>query len=96
MFGDLKDRITGNKDNNNLEGLKLLNYYRNTYSTEEGISVLENQLKDFKYFSELMPTEEEVALHNAAIRLLVRLGILSPNNTRAIVEALMKLPVKLT
>jgi hypothetical protein len=95
MFDDLKERLTDKKPDNT-EALKLINAYRSVFFTPEGRQVLTHLLVDLGVFNELEATEYEVAQHNAGIRILTRLGIIRGNNIRAIVDALVDLPVKLT
>jgi hypothetical protein len=97
MFESIKDRLTGDKNPNDLEALKLLNAYRSVFAGSlEGSQVLAHLLTDLGLFNELQANEEEVSLHNAAIRILARLGIINGKNIQAIIDALLDLPVKLT
>ena len=95
MFDSIKDRLNP-KPETDLEGIKLLNAYRSVFYSPEGRQVLAHLLTDLGIFNELEATGEEVAIHNAGIRILVRLGIIRAENIQNIVNALLELPVKLT
>ena len=95
MFDSIKDRLTA-KPESLSDDLKLLNAYRSVFFSMEGRQVLAHLLTDLGIFNELEAAEDEVATHNAGIRILTRLGIIRAENIQAIVDALMGLPVKLT
>ena len=95
MFDSIKERLT-EKPETISEEIKLLNAYRSVFFHPEGRQVLAHLLTDLGLFNELEATEDEVATHNASIRILTRLGIIKADNIQAIVDALMDLPVKLT
>ena len=94
MFDEIKERLNPNPKGLSAEG-QLINYYRNVFNTDEGRVVLAHLLTDLGLFNELEATEEEVARHNAAIRILRNLGIIRPSNIAPMVNSLMDLPVKL-
>ena len=95
MFDELKKRINPASPKIT-EELKLLNAYRSVFYPPEGRQVLAHLLTDLGLFNELEATENEVANHNAGIRILSRLGIIKAENVQAIVDRLLDIPVKLT
>ena len=96
MFKEIKERLKNSEPETITEELKVLNAYRSIFYPPEGRQVLAHLLTDLGLFNELEATEDEVAQHNAGIRILTRLGIIKAGNIQAIIDALMDLPVKLT
>lgn len=68
---------------------RIITSYRDMYgASDEAKSVLAHQLTEMCFFAETR-CEEDVALNNAAKRLLRDLGIWNPENAEKIVAALM-------
>ena len=95
MFDSIKERLTV-KPESLTEEMRLINAYRSVFYSPEGRLVLAHLLTDLGLFNELEATEDEVGQHNAGIRILVRLGIIRPNNIQNIVNSMLDLPIKLT
>lgn len=92
MFDEIKERLTP-KIKKVTPEQEITNAYRRTFESLEGRLVLAHLLTDLGVFNELEPTDEEVANHNAGIRILARLGIIKAENIQAIIDSLMKINV---
>ena len=67
--------------------------YSSVFSGDLNRKVLTRILVELHFFNELK-TEEEVALHNYAVRLLNQCGVLTAENVPAIVNAIMNISQK--
>lgn len=71
--------------------IEMIMTYRRVFNTPDGKVVLEDILS-LLGLNESIESEAQGALHNAAVAILARAGILRPWNSSAIVSALLSLP----
>jgi hypothetical protein len=72
---------------------KVIDYYRDCFSTPSGKRVLAHLLADMGYFDNNLKSPEEVAVANYAKTLLVRLGIIGTQNLDYFANMFINAPV---
>lgn len=92
--------ISRNKITNLMPAKRQQELYRRIFSSVEGKMVLSDILIDLCYFDETedennVSKEEKNYLRNYANKLLRKCGVLRSENIELIVNALMKLPLKI-
>ena len=67
--------------------------YRAVFSgSQDGIDVFEDLLTDLRLY-ETIDTEEDRALHNFALKLVVKMGIYESSNMRMVTRNLLGIPL---
>jgi hypothetical protein len=78
---------------NEEEDRKLMQDYRNTFTSPTGKKVLCHMLTELGFFDQVLETEEEKARADYAKRLLMLCGIFLPGNLESVIDNLFRIPI---